>query len=117
MATKEDIYREQLAELGVYNPAFDPEIKMLAQLERELSRVNKAWHATVPKGAAPSVLDKHYAVMQQLRRDILTHREALGLTPKSLARLRGKSTEPAETAVSALGKSFDKLWEAVSQYE
>ena len=53
--TREQIYKEQLQALGIYDPAFDPEIKTLAQLE-----------------------DK-----------ILAHREALGLTPKSLRKLKG----------------------------
>lgn len=117
MATKENKYISQLKDLGVWQDAFEPAVHSLAILEREEARARKEWKATAAEGSAPSVLDEHYAVICQLRREILTHREALGLTPKGLSRLRGKSTEPTETAVSALGKSFDKLWEAVSSYE
>ena len=86
---REQIYREQLQALGVYDPAFDPEIKTLAQLERRLSRAQKAWSATAPAGGKPSFLDPHYAVIVQLEDKILAHREALGLTPKALRRLKG----------------------------
>lgn len=87
---REKTYRAQLQELGIYEPAFEPEISTLAQLERELTRAKKAWSATAPKGGKPSVLDPHYQVICSLRREILTHREALGLTPKALRRLRGQ---------------------------
>lgn len=115
--TKEQIYTQQLQALGTYDPAFDPEIKQLAQLERELTRAKKQWSRTVPTGEAPSVLDPHYPVIRQLRQDILAHREALGLTPKSLARLRGKNGGSGETATAAVGKALDRLWEAVSDYD
>lgn len=87
--TREQIYTEQLKQLDVYDPAFDPEIKTLAQLERRLARVQKAWAATAPDGGKPSFLDPHYPLIIQLEDKILTHREALGLTPKALRRLKG----------------------------
>lgn len=86
---KEEIYRGQLEALGVYDPAFEPEIETLASLERRLTRVKKAWSDTVEKGEKPSFFDPHYAIICQLERDILSHREALGLTPKALRRIRG----------------------------
>ena len=89
--TKEDVYIGQLTDLGIYDPAFLPEIKQLAQLERELTRAKKAWSNTAPKGKAPSFEDPHYAIIRQLRSDILQHRDALGLTPKAFQRLRGKA--------------------------
>lgn len=93
MATREQIYREQLQALEIYDPAFDPEISTLAQLERELTRAKKEWSATVPKGEKPSVLDAHYKVIQDIRKDILSHREALGLTPKALRKLKANAFE------------------------
>lgn len=89
MATREQTYTAQLQELGIYDPAFDPEIKTLAQLERRLTRAQKAWSATAPAGGKPSFLDPHYQVIVQLEDKILAHREALGLTPKALRRLKG----------------------------
>ena len=90
MARKEDIYRKQLESLGIYDPAFDGAIHQLCILERELSRARKQWAATSPNGAAPSLSHPLYAVITQLRRDILAHRDALGLTPKALKRLVGE---------------------------
>ena len=87
--SREQIYTDQLKELGVYDPAFDPEIKTLAQLERRLSRAQKAWSASAPAGGKPSFLDPHYQVIVHLEDKILVHREALGLTPKALRRLKG----------------------------
>ena len=87
--TREQIYREQLQALGIYDPAFDPEIKALATLERLKTRAQKAWSRTAPPGGKPSFLDPHYPIIIQLEDKILAHREALGLTPKALRRLRG----------------------------
>lgn len=91
--TREDKYRQQLQALEVYDPAFDPEISTLAQCERDLTRAKKAWAATVPKGEKPSLLDPHFAVIQSLRKEILLHREALGLTPKALRKLKADAFE------------------------
>jgi len=103
--TKEDLYKQQLSAMGIYEPAFDAAIHTLAVMERELSRVQKAWKATAPdKDTPPSPLDPHYALIQSLRKDILNHRDALGLTPKGLQRLRrvpsGADT-PAQQGASA----------------
>ena len=89
-------YTEALEALGIYDPAFDGEIHQLCILERELSRTMKLWKATAPEGKAPSPTDPLYAVITQQRRDILAHRDALGLTPKALKRLqRRQDPSPA----------------------
>jgi len=110
--TREKIYIEQLQALGIYDPAFDPEIKQLAELDRRRTRARKAWSDTAPAGGKPSFLDPHYQVLQQIERDILVHREALGLTPKALRRLKGAyyetvrvgelAEEPAPASVTVL---------------
>ena len=89
--TKEQIYREQMQALGIYEEIFEPEIKTLARVERELTRAEKAWSATAAPGGKPSFLDPHYPVIQRLRAEILQHREALGLTPKALRKLTGSA--------------------------
>lgn len=91
---KETVYQQQLKDLGVYDPAFDPAIHVLCIQERELSRAMKAWKATVPKNEAPSITDPLYVEISKLRRDILARQDALGLTPKGLQRLR-KNAAPA----------------------
>lgn len=109
--TKEETYKNQLIALGVWDDAFIPEVHDLCQLERELTRAKKEWSKTAGPGQKPSVLDKHYQIIQQLRRDILTHRESLGLTPKGLKRLVGElnlkqeaAVEPATVLGFVLGK-------------
>ncbi len=101
--TREQIYKEQLLALGIYDPAFDPEIKTLAQLERRLTRVQKAWAATADPGEKPSFLDDHYPIIVQLEDKILTHRETLGLTPKSLRKLKGAYYETVRGEALAQG--------------
>lgn len=112
MAAREDLYKAQLIELGIYDPAFEPEIKTLAQLERRLTRAQKAWSATAAPGGKPSFMDPNYQIVVQLEAQILTHRDALGLTPKALRRLKGAyyetvrvgeiAEQPAETKLTVL---------------
>lgn len=93
---KEQTYKQQLIDLGVYDPAFDGAIHVLCIQERELSRAMKAWKATAPEGAAPLITDPLYVEISKLRRDILARQDALGLTPKGLQRLR-KNAAPASS--------------------
>lgn len=95
--SKEAKYKQQLMDLGVYDPAFDGAIHILCIQERELSRAMSAWKATAPsKDVAPSITDPLYAEISKLRRDILARQDALGLTPKGLQRLR-KNAAPASS--------------------
>ena len=99
MATREQTYTEQMKALGIYQEIFDPEIKMLCTLERDLQRLTKRWkNAGCPtvsydsKGAATT--DKTLDAITTLRREILAHRDALGLTPKGLNRLKPTGSLP-----------------------
>ena len=105
---REQIYTEQLKALGIYDPAFEPEIKALSQLERDLTRAQKAWKASSPE---KSVLDPHFEVIQKLRKEILIHRESLGLTPKSLRRLKGETAAAPVSAQSTLSSLLDAIKE------
>ena len=66
---------------------------------------------------SPSAADKLYTVIQQQRRDILAHREALGLTPKAFKRLRpmdsgaAADSEPVGGANRQLAGLLDRLME------
>ncbi len=115
--TREQIYRQQLTELGIYNPAFDPEIKTLAQLERRLTRVQKAWSETAPSGGKPSFLDDHYPIIVQLEDKILAHREALGLTPKSLRRLIGVAGSDTPQQQDMITAKLDQIAARVAGYD
>lgn len=83
--TREQRYTEQLKEMGVYQEAFSPEIHMLAMMERELQRMVKDW-----KAGGSHATSEVYKTISALRKDILAHRDALGLTPKGMHRLRKK---------------------------
>ena len=116
--SKEKEIAAQLTALGVYSPAFDPEIHTLCVMERELSRAMKAWKATAPdKNTAPSVDEPLYEIICKMRRDILQHRDALGLTPKGLQRLRKAAANTASdeavtgTASPAFSAIMDKIRE------
>jgi hypothetical protein len=100
---KEEIYKQQLQDLGVYDPAFDPAIHVLCIQERELSRAMKAWKATVAKDQAPLITDPLYQEISKLRRDILARQDALGLTPKGLQRLRKNATPTSADAAPIAG--------------
>lgn len=136
----EDKYKAQLEELGVYQPAFDAEIHTLCMMERELRREQKELREvkkdldtarqsvqlygssnTMEKSLASllKAVDSHYALIMQLRRDILSHRDALGLTPKGLQRLRGKETPvgPAGSAMQSFGGVLEALRDKVSTYD
>ena len=101
---KEQVYKQQLIDLGVYDPAFDPAIHVLCIQERELSRAMKAWKATAPgKDSAPSITDPLYTEISKLRRDILARQDALGLTPKGLQRLRKNAAPSSADAAPIAG--------------
>lgn len=113
---REEKYIEQLKALGIWDEAFRPEVSELAQLEREKTRVKKAWSATVPKGCSPSFTDPLYTVLANLRREILVHREALGLTPKSLRRLRGAAAAETTGEQDLLSQKLDEIARRTAAY-
>lgn len=94
----EDKYRAQMERLGTWDEAFLPTVHDMCMLEREIRRVRKAWEETAPWGKPdkngkprrehPSPLDEHYTLLRQLSKELQGYREALGLTPKGLRRLR-----------------------------
>lgn len=94
--TREDFYEEQLKRLGVWEEAFRSLVKDLAKAERRRTRAEKEWSATAPPNGKPSFLDPHYQVVEKLDSVILNYKEALGLTPKSLRRLRGAVDAPGK---------------------
>ena len=100
---KEETYKQQLQDLGVYDPAFDPAIHVLCIQERELSRAMKAWKATADKDQAPLITDPLYQEISKLRRDILARQDALGLTPKGLQRLRKNAAPTSADAAPIAG--------------
>ena len=96
--SKEAKYKQDLQNLGVYDPAFESVIHMLCIQERELSRAMKAWAATKGDAKHPSIDHPLYAEISKLRRDILARQDALGLTPKGWQRLRRQQSSSTEAA-------------------
>ena len=101
---KEKEYTEQLQALGVYDPAFKPMIHELCIQERELSRLrkelSKAKKEAAEKGESPPPLtDPRYTAIRQLQASTLAYRDALGLTPKSLRKLKTNAFEGKNMAL------------------
>lgn len=115
--TKEEVYRKQMQELGIYEEIFEPEIKTLCRIERELTRAEKAWSKTAPPGGKPSFLDDHFVIIQNLRKEILQHREALGLTPKSLKRITGAGGSDAPMQKDLITSKLDQIAAAMAQFD
>lgn len=108
--TREDKYKAQLRELGIYETAFDPLIKELAQAERQRTRAQKEWAASAEDGGKPSFLSDLWPVICDLDKKILSYREAMGLTPKSLRRLRGVAAAPGgESAPESISAKLDRM--------
>lgn len=115
--TKEQIYREQMQALGIYDPIFEPELKMLVRLERELTRAQKAWSATaVPAGSAPSFMDPHYTVIQKLRAEIRQHRETLGRMAMSLWKISRSAGAEAPAQKDLITAKLDAIAAKVAGY-
>lgn len=114
--TREQMYTAQLKDLGIWEDAFAPMVKELAQIDRRRTRLQKAWAASAPPGGKPSFLDPHYALIVQAERDALAFREAMGLTPKSLRRLRGAVPE-APAKDGGISAKLDVLLAQAESYD
>ena len=115
--TKDQVYRDQMKALGIYEEIFEPEIRTLCRIEREYTRAQKAWSATAPPGGKPSFLNEHYPVIQKLRAEILQHREALGLTPKALRKLTGVAGADAPEQKDLIASKLDQIAARVASYD
>ena len=113
--TREQTYEQQLRALGVWEDAFAPLVRDLAKAERRRTRAEKEWSATAPPGGKPSFLDPHYQIVAQLDREILGYREVMGLTPKSLRRLRGVTEAPGERDL--ITERLDTIARRVGAYD
>ena len=88
----EDKYKAQMVALGTWNVAYEPMVHELCVLEREIRRTRAAWKKTAPPGSPPSSLDPHYGMIRQMVREATNMRDALGLTPRGLRRIKGLGT-------------------------
>ena len=112
MGKREENYVAQLQEMGVYKPAFYPVVHELCILERELSRARKEWKdSKEPNEDHASLSSPLYDRIRQLRADILTHQDALGLTPKGLRKLMGPSKAASTSAQDTLTELLNSFKE------
>lgn len=118
---REAMIRADMESVGTYNAIFEPTIRQLAKLERELAKAEKAWRASggqmvaelVNKtGGSYTAKEPHYAVVDQLRRDIQALRGQLGLTPSSLKRVKQK----AESLSDGQKSPIEALLDAAQNY-
>lgn len=117
---REAMIRADMEAVGTYNAIFEPTIRQLAKAERELAKAEKNWRAnggqmvteqTNKTGAKYTAKDPHYAVVDQLRKDVQALRNQLGLTPNSLNRVKAKAQN------TAAGKSpLEELLDAAHEY-
>ena len=116
--TKEQVYQQQMEELGIWQEIFLPELRTLCRCERELTRAEKAWSNTAPPGGKPSFLDDHYPVIEKLRNEILQHRQALGLTPQSFRKLTGVNAGgDTPEQKDLISSKLDRIAERVAGYD
>lgn len=102
---REAMIRADMEAVGTYSPVFDKAIKDLAKRERELAKAEKAWRAAycvdgvqrppqmvatliTKQGLPYQAKDPYYAEVGRLRKEVEGLRNQLGLTPKSLNRVR-----------------------------
>ena len=116
--SREDEYIAQLQSLEVWEPAFAPAIHDLCVTEREYGRAMKAWReAAKDAGTQAQASDELYGVVSKLRASIQAQREALGLTPRGLQKLRGKPKGDGGVAGEAMSRKLDQIWEKLQAYE
>lgn len=124
MSKSEDAIRANMLLAGTYNEAFEPVIKMLAKTQRELAAAEKVWRSeeggngefvseyTNKAGATNVVKNPYYAVVEDLRADILSISGQLGLTPQGQRRVMGngklKSGKPNNALADALTAAAKK---------
>lgn len=118
--TREQKYIDQMTRLGIYDEIFEPEVHNLCIMERDLQRLTKRWKAdgyqTVEKnGRGPAATDRTFDAIMTLRRQVLAMKDALGLTPKALVRLKGRPV-PAEEEADDKAPELTILDEVRSKY-
>ena len=96
-----------------------PTLEDLAKAERRRTRAEKEWAATVPKGGKPSFTHPLYQACVQLDRTVMEYREALGLTPKALRRVRGADAPEVASGDSpdGIAKRLDAILARAEEYD
>ena len=108
---REAMIKADMEAAGIYAPMFDKAIHDLAKAERALSRAEKDWKKAGGKmvaeqvnktGATYTAKDPNWSVVEQMRRDVTSLRNQLGLTPTGLARAKAKVRSVATDGPGAI---------------
>lgn len=98
-SNKETIIKA-MQQAGTYRDEFEKTIETLAKMMDECKKAEKAFKDSGGKfvveytnkaGATNQVKNPHFAVVETLRKDMLTYYTALGLTPAGLKKINEKS--------------------------
>lgn len=109
---REAMIKADMEAAGIYAPMFDKAIHDLAKAERALSRAEKDWKKAGGKmvaelvnktGATYTAKDPNWGIVEQMRRDVTSLRNQLGLTPTGLARAKAKVRSVAAEGPGAIG--------------
>ena len=116
---REAEYKKQLEAMGIYEPAFDPAIHDLCILERQASRTRKEWKEaeTAAGKKSPSVTHPLYSEIAKLEDIIAARRDALGLTPRGLRRLKKTAAEDPERQKNEITQRLDAILARCKAYD
>lgn len=100
---------------NTYSPAFEPIIELLDRTRTELKKAEKAWRDgggefttsyTNKAGAENIVKNPDFAIVEDLRQDVLSISAQLGLTPQGQRRVIGASGKLPSGKSSALAAAM-----------
>lgn len=100
---------------NTYSPAFEPIIELLDRTRAELKKAEKAWRDgggeftssyTNKAGAENIVKNPDFAIVEDLRQDVLSISAQLGLTPQGQRRVIGASGKLPSGKSSALAAAM-----------
>lgn len=110
---REVLIADKMRDAGTYDPIYDEEIHVLAGMERDLKRALSQWKKSRDKGGDGGDFNSPlWPAVQQLRKDVLSHYDSLGLTPKGMKRLRaggGEVEDGARSASPVVSEMLDAL--------
>lgn len=128
MAKKTDRIRADMKLAGTYNEAFEPVIALLAKVQTQLAAAERVWRSeeggngeyvseyTNKAGATNTVKNPYFAVVEDLRAEVVSISAQLGLTPQGRRRVLGGIPAGAEAkGPSRLELAMQKAMEAAKR--
>lgn len=124
--SKADKIRADMKTAGTYSEAFEPVIALLAKTQTQLAAAERVWRSkdggagayvmeyTNKSGATNTVKSPYFAVVEDLRSEVVSISAQLGLTPQGQRRVLG-GTKPQATSSSRLEEALIKAAEAAGK--